>query len=186
MRIVSPPGGGGGAAPKAHKDVGAAIIDLDAATAGIFDDLIVTLCYHSEAMILGISRLRRVGVGWRKLPCVHMQCMSTLCIRKVAHVMCGPEGPRSIPKGSVVAGGWYGGTCFQSAQKAQKGRRRLLPSRLVPYVLLRHLLACSGNTLSPRLLFSGVRNYRIPFAYSLVCEPSSIHLRLVSYDHQEN
>ena len=100
---------GGYAAPNEHKEVGVALIDLDDATAEIFDNLIVTLCYHSEAMIPKISRLRRVGIGWRKLgigwrklPCLHMQCMSTLCIRKVAHVMCGPRGPWSIPKGALL------------------------------------------------------------------------------------
>jgi len=88
---------GGRAAPNEHKAVAVAIRDLDDATAGIFDNLIVTLCSHTEALILGISSLLRGGPGWRKLPCFHMPCMSTLCFRLVAHVLCGPEGPRSIP-----------------------------------------------------------------------------------------
>ena len=27
-----------------------------------------------------------------KLPCLHMLCMSTICLRKVAHESCGPRG----------------------------------------------------------------------------------------------
>ena len=67
----------------------------------IFANLIVTLCSHSEALTLGVNSLRRVGLGWRKLPCLHMLCMSTLCSRKVAHESCGPRGPRSIPAGPL-------------------------------------------------------------------------------------
>ena len=36
-----------------------------------------------------------------RLPCLHMLCMSTLCLRKVAHESCGPDGPRSIPAGPL-------------------------------------------------------------------------------------
>ena len=88
-------------------------------------------CYRSEAMILGTSRLRRVGVGWRNLPCLHMHSMSTICIWKVGHVMSGPRGPRSIPQGSFVAPGTMR-LVFHGAQKAQKGLYIILrPCRIV-------------------------------------------------------
>ena len=72
-----PPGRVEAQTPVRHKDVGLATIDL-AEAAGLFDSLIVTLCYGFGAMILGISRPRRVGIGWRTLPCLHMPRMSNI------------------------------------------------------------------------------------------------------------
>ena len=69
----------GYAAPNERQTVGVALMDLDEATAGLLANLLVTLCSHTEALILGISSLRRVGTGWRKLHCLHMLCMSTIC-----------------------------------------------------------------------------------------------------------
>ena len=71
-RRLASGGRAGHAAPNDNQAVGDAVMDLEDATAGIFDNLIVTLCSHTEALILGISSLLRGGPGWRKLPCLHM------------------------------------------------------------------------------------------------------------------
>ncbi len=66
-----------------------------------------------------------------KLPCLYMLCMSTICFREVAHVMCGPEGPRSIPEGPfprwVVR--W---NRFSRCQKCQKCLQWELPEEAPP------------------------------------------------------
>ena len=60
-RRLASGGRAGHAAPNDHQAVGDAVMDLEDATAGIFDNLIVTLCSHTEALILGISSLLRGG-----------------------------------------------------------------------------------------------------------------------------
>ena len=48
--------------------------------------------------------------------------MSTLCIRLVAHVLCGPGGPRSIPTSPLRLRGVVRWNRYFSAQKAQKAQ----------------------------------------------------------------
>ncbi len=72
-------------------------------------------------------------------------CMTTICIRKVRHIMSGPGGPRSMPKGPLLPGGWY---FFSKCTKAQMHKAH--PPSKICTIHQVHNLHNQKNWLPPR------------------------------------
>ncbi len=108
----------GYAAPTEHTEVGVAILDLDDATAGIFDNLIVTLCSHWLPGPALSGRQASAGVSRRPGDVVE----KTKEMSAMACVEAKPANgirPESAQPSSIASGEWgLGGvncpvsTCF--------------------------------------------------------------------------